>query len=96
MDAGDRITEKVMWKPDRTRVTKMDMLRKRINEKHNVKLGSSRYNKPNFLFSKNATCHISLERSIHQKHKTERHFELSLLVNLLHDIMCDHPRQTYI
>lgn len=42
MDAGDQITEKVMWRPDRSKVTKMDMLRKRINEKHNIKLETYR------------------------------------------------------
>jgi hypothetical protein len=39
MDAGDGIKGKVMWKPNRSKVTKMDLLRKRINEKYSVKLG---------------------------------------------------------
>ncbi|XP_060602835.1 acetoacetyl-CoA synthetase-like [Ruditapes philippinarum] len=42
MDAGDGIKGKVMWKPNRSKVTKMDLLRKRINEKYSVKLESYR------------------------------------------------------
>ena len=39
MDAGDNTDTKIMWRPSKSKVTKMDKLRKRINEKYNTKLG---------------------------------------------------------
>ena len=42
MDAGDGLDEKVMWRPNRNKVTKQDLLRKRINEKYSVKLGKQK------------------------------------------------------
>lgn len=40
--AGDDNKDRVMWRPDKSRVTKMDKLRKRINDRHNLKLESYR------------------------------------------------------
>lgn len=45
MDAGDGNKSSVMWTPDRSKVTQMDLLRKRINDKHKVELGKGLYDK---------------------------------------------------
>lgn len=52
MDAGDGNDSKVMWKPDRSRDTKMDVLRKRINKKYNKYIGKPNGQVVN-MFTKN-------------------------------------------
>lgn len=39
MDSASAKDAQVMWKPDRTKLTKMDKLRRLINEKYSVQLG---------------------------------------------------------
>lgn len=39
MDVAGDNSPKVMWKPDRSKPTKMDRLRKSINENYGVNLG---------------------------------------------------------
>ena len=39
MDAENSIEPKLMWKPDPSKGTKMDLLGKKINSKYNVELG---------------------------------------------------------
>lgn len=41
MDAADGNIPKIMWHPDRSQTTKMDVLRKIINEKYGTQLGKA-------------------------------------------------------